>query len=90
MFREKLDESHGMLFIFPKPMQLSMWMRNTSIPLDMLFLNENFIVHKIHANAKPHDDTLILSDQPTKYVLELNAGEATKYNITVGSILSKD
>lgn len=88
MYRKHLEKNHGMLFIFPKTMSISMWMKNTFIPLDIIFLDENFKVIKVHRNAIPHDTSSLIKSDNTKYVMELNAGEAALHNIKIGDKLT--
>ncbi|MCJ8510201.1 DUF192 domain-containing protein [Rhizobium lemnae] len=85
MFREKMAADAGMLFDFGSPREVAMWMKNTLIPLDMLFIDEKGIVRKIHEGAKPHDETPLSSGGPVKYVLELNGGAVEARNIAVGN-----
>lgn len=88
MFRESLPRSAGMLFIYEQPAPLAFWMRNTLIPLDMIFLDETGVVRKIHENAIPLDETPISGgDAPMLAVLEINGGLARKLGITEGSAL---
>lgn len=93
MFRDNLDENEGMLFVFEKPQILKFWMKNTKIPLDLIFLNENFVVIEIIENMKPgygiEDQNLPVysSTKPAKYALELPAGSIKKFKIIVGSKL---
>lgn len=80
-----MDPDEGMLFIFPESQQLSFWMKNTYIPLDIIFIDEDLKIIKIHENAKPLDINIRYeSGQPAKYALELNALTARTKNIKVG------
>jgi len=79
-----LPENAGMLFVFSQPRQVSMWMKNTVISLDILFLNPNGRIVKIHKNAKPLSLASIPSHAKVKWVLELNAGVAAKLNLQLG------
>jgi uncharacterized membrane protein (UPF0127 family) len=81
MHRKSMPQNHGMLFIFEKPQIISMWMKNTHIPLDMLFVDKNGIIRHIHENAKPFDETIISSVVPVSFVIELNAGQVKEKNI---------
>ena len=83
-----LPENHGMLFYYSQPKIVSMWMKNTYIPLDIIFIGPNQRISKIHKNAQPHDETNISSDIPISAVLEVNAGEASKHMISVGNHIS--
>ncbi len=84
MYRKKIAPTFGMLFDLRQYPNTCMWMKNTYIPLDMLFINcENNIVH-IHKNAKPLSLEAISSPTPYCYVLEIAGGSSEKYNITNG------
>lgn len=85
MFREKLGLSAGMLFVYERPQRASFWMRNTLIPLDMIFLDRLGVVQRIHANAVPLDETPIDGGQDVLAVLEINGGLARRLGIEVGS-----
>ena len=87
MNRKYLPSKTGMIFLF-KPIRFAhMWMKNTLIPLDMIFFDSNGYVVQVHYNAKPNDETIISSIVPVAGVLEINAGEAQKYHITQGSVI---
>jgi uncharacterized membrane protein (UPF0127 family) len=73
-----------MLFVFSQPRQVSMWMKNTVISLDILFLNPNGKIVKIHKNAQPLSLVSIPSHTKVKWVLELNAGVAAKLDLQPG------
>jgi len=75
---------NGMLFVHNRPTIISMWMKNTLIPLDMIFIDAAGIIIKIHDNAKPHSEDAITSEQPAKAVLEINGGLASSLNIQPG------
>jgi uncharacterized membrane protein (UPF0127 family) len=84
MFVKQLPEGQGMLFDFQQDEQVSFWMHNTYIPLDMLFIGSNGKVLHIAENAKPMSDTLIPSQYAVRFVLEVIAGTADKLGIAVG------
>ncbi len=84
MFRKSLAANDGMIFLFDTLRKGSMWMKNTYIPLDMLFFNEKFEIVHIHENAVPHDETIITTPMPVWGVIEVNAGYAKKNNIQPG------
>lgn len=84
MFRTSLPEKTGMLFFLPKVMTASFWMKNTLIPLDLLFIRQNGTIAQIHAQAIPEDLTAIRSREPVPYVLEIGGGEAAKLGINEG------
>lgn len=87
MFVESMPRFSGMLFIYESTQPLAFWMRNTLIPLDMVFLDASGEVRHIHANAIPHDETPIRSPEPGLAVLEINGGLAAKLNLSVGDVL---
>ncbi|CUJ35091.1 hypothetical protein TA5113_03134 [Cognatishimia activa] len=87
MERPSMPLSAGMLFVYHQTRPVSFWMRNTLIPLDMIFLDENGVVVNVHHNAIPLDETLIPSRAPTRYVLEVNAGLSKALGITKGTEL---
>jgi uncharacterized protein len=84
MFRKELPEGHGMLFDFQTDQQVSFWMHNTYLPLDMIFIQGDGRVVRIAQNAEPMSDTNIPSGSPVRAVLEVIAGTAQKYNIAPG------
>jgi uncharacterized membrane protein (UPF0127 family) len=83
MYRKSMKPDAGMLFTYPARGQIGMWMRNTFIPLDMIFIRGNEVVG-IHRGAVPHDETVIRSPEDVDAVLELNAGYVNKHFITTG------
>lgn len=87
MYREKMASSAGMLFFFAKPQSVSFWMKNTLIPLDMLFITPKGRVAKIHENAIPGDLTPISGGDGILAVLEINGGMAKRLGITTGSMI---
>ena len=84
MFRSSLSDEKGMLFDFKVPQKVSMWMKNTYIPLDMLFINENKQIVFIAKNTIPQSLELITFEKPVLYVLEINAGLVDKLGIKIG------
>ncbi len=87
MFREKMSASAGMLFAYERPHNARFWMKNTLIPLDMLFLDKTGRVTRIAENAKPLDETPIDGGDNVLMILEINGGMARGLGITVGSEL---
>jgi hypothetical protein len=80
-----LPEKEGMLFVFSDNYTPTMWMKNTYIPLDMIFLSGDFKILKIFANTTPIQTTeTYTSDSPAKFVLEVNGGVAQKFDMEVG------
>lgn len=90
MRRKSLPADTGMVFDFSQRPVRAMWMKDTVIPLDMLFLDAAGKVIKIHQNAKPLDETPIPAPPGTTKVIEVNAGWVTRHGITVGSCLHKE
>ena len=85
MFRKEMPKDHGMLFEFgQEPREESFWMKDTLIPLDMLFIAADGHIVTIHQNAKPEDVTPISSGEPVTGVLELNGGITESLKIKVG------
>jgi len=84
MFRRSLPEDSGMLFIYDPPQPVGMWMRNTYIPLDMVFITDEGTVRRVEANTEPFSTDLINSGGDVAAVLELNAGQAAKIGVRPG------
>lgn len=84
MFVKEMDAHAGMLFLFPGDQPVSMWMKNTYIPLDMLFIDARGRVDFIAANTTPFSTDIISPNRPEYAVLELNGGAAVEYGIAVG------
>jgi uncharacterized protein len=84
MFREHLDSDQGMLFDFGRSAPVTMWMRNTFISLDMLFIDADGRIARIVADTEPLSDAVIGSGGPVRAVLELAAGTSADLGIAVG------
>ena len=84
MYIEKLDGYDGMLFDFGENQYLNMWMKNTFIPLDILFFDSDRNLINIIENTIPCDQTSLGSRMPARYVLEVASGIVKKFGITVG------
>ncbi len=84
MWRKKMEDKQAMLFIFDYPEPQSFWMRNTYIPLDMIFVNEKFEVVTVLKNVPVLNDAPRPSGKPAQYVVEVNAGLAERYGIAPG------
>ncbi len=84
MERESLPDMGGMLFDFGKEIPVNMWMKNTLIPLDMVFADKDGVIRHIHRGAKPHDESIISSPAPMRWVLEVNAGFVDRFKIQTG------
>ncbi len=85
MYIENLPNNHGMLFKFNSPRIASMWMKNTYISLDLLFIDKNQTIVKIHNNAEPFNLKGISSKLKVKWVLEINGGLAEELGINPGN-----
>ncbi|MBN1962104.1 MAG: DUF192 domain-containing protein [Deltaproteobacteria bacterium] len=90
MYRQSLETNHGMLFIFKDEAIRSFWMKNTYIPLDMIFINSQLQVVGVIHNAKPLSLSSRSVDTPAKYVVEVNAGYAKHFGITRGTSVRFD
>jgi uncharacterized protein len=84
MYRRSMRRNHGMLFIFPSEQTVSMWMKNTYIPLDMVFVSRKGRVTSVARDAVPMSETIIPSGPPAFAVIELNAGAARAIGLDVG------
>lgn len=90
MFRDSLPNDHGMLFIFPVESMQSFWMKNTRIPLDIFYFDEELRLVNVAENARPCRTPRCPgypSTGPAKYVLELNAGKAAELGAGAGDLL---
>lgn len=94
MERQELKEGRGMLFIYGESLILSFWMKNTLIPLDMIFIGSDLTIKYIEHDAPPcppdQNCPMYLPPEPVQYVLEVPGGYTRKYNINVGDVLSFD
>lgn len=87
MYREAMPSSSGMLFLYPEPQRASFWMKNTLIPLDMIFADRTGLVTRVHSGAVPLDETPIDGGSGVVAVLEINGGLADRMGIGPGSVL---
>ncbi|SPH17726.1 hypothetical protein DEA8626_01252 [Defluviimonas aquaemixtae] len=87
MHRDNLPASTGMLFIYEQPQDVSFWMKNTLIPLDMIFIGPDGRVNAVHPMAVPHDETPIPGPGATLMVLEINGGLAERIGLGEGAAL---
>ena len=85
MFRESMPTSAGMLFVYDAPQRASFWMKNTLIPLDMIFADETGRVTRVHSNAVPGDTTPIDGGTGVRFVLEINGGLAQRLGLAEGT-----
>ncbi len=84
MYRNKLGTNQGMLFIFPNTQMRSFYMKNTKIPLDIIYIGDKLQIVSFQKNAKPFDETSLPSESPAKYVLEINAGLSDEWQLEIG------
>ena len=84
MFRRELPEKQGMLFDFGREQPTSFWMKNTYIPLDMIFIRADGRILRVAENTVPHSEELVSSGGPVRAVLEVIAGTAKKLGIAPG------
>jgi uncharacterized protein len=84
MFRRSLPESQGMLFDFRADQDVSMWMRNTYVSLDMIFIRGDGRIQRIAENTQTESDRIITSGGPVRAVLEVVAGTAKKFGLAPG------
>ena len=87
MYREELPRFGGMLFVYDAPEPVAFWMKNTLIPLDMLFFDASGRLAAVHENAVPGDLTPIPGGDAIQYVLEINGGAARRLGIVPGAEL---
>lgn len=85
MFRERMGQFEGMLFVYERPQAVSFWMKNTLLPLDMIFMDARGVVQKVHEGAVPGDLTAIPGGRNIQYVLEVNAGVAGMLGLGPGA-----
>ncbi len=84
MFRRSIGPDEGMLFLYKTEQDVSMWMKNTYIPLDMIFVKHDGAISHIQANTEPFSETIISSEGPVLGVIEIGAGSADRLGIKTG------
>lgn len=87
MNRESLAKFSGMLFVYDSPQPVAFWMKNTLIPLDMLFFDDQGRLTRIKSRARPLDETPVMGGDNVRYVLEINGGLAEELGIDLGAEL---
>lgn len=87
MHRTEMAKRHSMLFLYERPGRVQFWMRNTLIPLDMIFMGEDGVVRRVHHMAQPLDETTIDGGPGVLAVLEINGGLARDLGIAEGTVL---
>ncbi len=88
MYRDSMAENIGMLFLMDKEEPQVFWMKNTIMPLDIMFADSSHRIVSVHKNCKPYSLDQIPSEKPALYVVEVNAGYSSKYGIKVGDLIS--
>src|SRR5690606_31682753 len=84
MHRQKMDENKGMLFIFPDEQPRGFWMKNTFIPLDIIYVDADKTIVSIQKNTTPLSEESLPSDGAAQYVVEVNAGFCDAHSLTPG------
>ncbi len=84
MYRKEVPDGYGMLFDFKQEQPVSMWMKNTYVSLDMIFIRDNGRIARIAESTEPLSERIISSGQPVRAVLEVAGGTAKKYGIAPG------
>ncbi|MEP3837900.1 MAG: DUF192 domain-containing protein [Algibacter sp.] len=87
MYRDSMENNQGMLFVFKDEDERFFYMKNTKIPLDLIYIDANKTIVSFQKNAKPFDESSLPSNAPAKYVLEINAGLVDFWGIAVGDII---
>lgn len=87
MERTSMPADHGMIFVFPSSRHRRFWMKNTRIPLDIIFIDETGRIVSIKS-MKPMDETEVPSDHPAMYAIELNQGAALRIGVNPGDIIT--
>ena len=90
MFRDHMASSAGMIFVYQAPNHARFWMKNTLIPLDMIFADQSGRVTVVHSDAIPQDLTPIDGGEGVMYVIEINGGLAARIGIAAGAELRSD
>jgi uncharacterized protein len=88
MFRRAIADNEGMIFLFDSEHEISMWMKNTYISLDMIFIGDDWLIVNIAYNAEPFSTDVISSMRPASRVIEVGAGQAKRLGLTVGDRVS--
>lgn len=88
MHRTSLGADEGMLFVYPSPVETAFWMKNTLIPLDMIFIDDQRKIVRITANTRPMSLTPRPAPSPVIGVLEINGGRAAELGIQVGDVVT--
>ena len=88
MYRDKMETDQGMLFVFPNEEERGFYMKNTLIPLDLVYFRADSTALSIHTHTQPRDETTLPSNGPAQFVLEVNAGLLERWEFEVGDKFS--
>lgn len=88
MYRTSMKSNQGMLFVFDDTVERFFYMKNTKIPLDLIFIDENKSIVSFQKNAQPFDEKSLPSKFPAKYVLEVNANLVDTWQLNIGDVIS--
>ena len=88
MYRDTMEKNQGMLFVFQDVSNRYFYMKNTKIPLDIIYIDEDKTIVSFQKNAKPLNESSLPSNVPAKYVLEINAGLVDAWSLAVGDKIS--
>ncbi|MFI1745574.1 DUF192 domain-containing protein [Thalassobellus sediminis] len=88
MYRDSMEKNQGMLFVFNDFKERYFYMKNTRIPLDLIYIDDAYKIVSFQKNAKPFDESSLPSNAPAKYVLEINAGLVDTWKISVGDSIN--
>jgi len=88
MFREDIPENQGMLFTYEDELKRFFWMKNTTIPLDIIYIDATYKIVKIHKNTLPLSENFYPSSVPVQYVVEVRAGFSDRYQVEIGQRIS--
>lgn len=84
MFRRTIGDSEGMIFLYPQEQQVAMWMKNTYLSLDMIFVRSNGTIHRIEEHTEPFSESMIGSNGEVRAVIEMKAGSADRLGLKAG------
>lgn len=87
MYRSSMDYDKGMLFLFEKEEVQSFWMKNTILPLDIIFIDSRGVINTIYTNTTPYSEKSLPSKKPSRYVVEVNAGYCKNHGIKEGDLI---
>ncbi len=84
MFRRSIGDDEGMIFLYPQDETITMWMKNTYIPLDMIFIRSNGIIQRIEEHTEPFSESIISSGDKVRAVIEMKAGSTKRLGLRSG------